>query len=123
TDQLANILPSYFGLSLSQGVLIFRDGNLLDYIEDFNKADFERVISAPSTQSCLQVPIDGDTRLIKQTVREERAKGVSVKKVLMSKDRTKLMIYHNDSNITIRPVKRGVDACVGTDSNSPQTNA
>ncbi|KAJ1882246.1 hypothetical protein H4R99_002919 [Coemansia sp. RSA 1722] len=116
TDQLANILPAYFSLYLPQGILVFRDGNLLDYMEDFNYKDFEKTINAPSTQSCLPVPINSDTKLIKQTIREERAKGISVKKVLMSKDRTKLMIYHDDSNITIRPIHRGVDACVGTDS-------
>ncbi|KAJ1808726.1 hypothetical protein LPJ75_004524, partial [Coemansia sp. RSA 2598] len=80
-NELSYILDNYLQVYAHQGILVFRDGNLLDYMEDFNKNDFELILNYPSARGCLNVPVDNDTKIVKKILREEREKGVTVKKV------------------------------------------
>ncbi|KAI7830783.1 hypothetical protein BX661DRAFT_223601 [Kickxella alabastrina] len=59
-------LATRLHLVLNMGVLFFRNGRLLEYMDDYDKAEFQRIIKLPLTHEFMKEPVTEEMKEIKR---------------------------------------------------------
>ncbi|KAJ1887232.1 hypothetical protein LPJ66_009224 [Kickxella alabastrina] len=67
-------LATKLHLVLNMGVLFFRNGRLLEYMDDYDKAEFQRIIKLPLTHEFMKEPVTEEMKEIKSLKRASNNK-------------------------------------------------
>ncbi|KAJ1889437.1 hypothetical protein LPJ66_008033 [Kickxella alabastrina] len=59
-------LATRLHLVLNMGVLFFQNGRLLEYMDDYDKAEFQRIIKLPLTHEFMKEPVTEEMKEIKR---------------------------------------------------------